>query len=220
MLLQYTQKHERHRGVYKKFPLETPDKTEALVSWANEAFAQKHLHPLLIIGIFTFIFLTIDPFQDGNGRLARTLITLLMLKNGYTYVAYGSIDSVIETHKEDYSLALHMQHQPPEYNRWLLFFLRCLQQQKLQLETVVAREKRLLERKPSLNQQVSTLLAAHGQLRISEIATLTKANRNTLKKALAAYVQEGHIARKGRGKSTCYTVSFLPGAVPSFDDRA
>jgi Fic family protein len=59
---------------------------------------------LLIIAIFTVVFLEIHPFQDGNGRLSRVLTTLLLLKAGYAYVPYSSLEGVIENSKEGYYL--------------------------------------------------------------------------------------------------------------------
>jgi hypothetical protein len=70
----------------------------------------KRLHPLLMIGVFTVVFLEIHPFQDGNGRLSRILATLLLLQAGYTCVPYSSLESVIEQTKEAYHLAL--RHRP------------------------------------------------------------------------------------------------------------
>ena len=54
-----------------------------LVRWLNDACDLKRLHPLLIVAVFTVVFLDIHPFQDGNGRLSRVLTTLLLLQAGY-----------------------------------------------------------------------------------------------------------------------------------------
>ncbi len=231
-LLQYTEKDDRHRGEYKKIPirieafdaagqsagiifettspLETPIKMQELVAWTNDAFAKKALHPLIVIGIFIVVFLAIHPFQDGNGRLSRLLTTLLMLKSGYLYSPYSSLESVIEANKEGYYLALQRtqkgwQNNEPDWNAWLLFFFQCLQRQKQHLEVKIARETTLLKVLPALSQQILELLSAHGRLGISDIALLTKANRNTLKKVLAALVKGNYISRNGVGKASWYT---------------
>lgn len=231
-LLQYTEKDERHRGEYKKIPIrieafdsngkslgiifettspfETPIKMQQLIAWANDAFEKKNFHPLIITGIFIVLFLAIHPFQDGNGRLSRLLTTFLMLKNGYLYSTYSSLESVIEANKEGYYQALQRtqkgwQNHQPDWNAWLLFFFHCLQRQKQHLDVKLARENILLKTLPSLSLQIIELLTAHGRLGISEIAVLTKANRNTLKKALATLVKENHIIRNGRGKASWYT---------------
>lgn len=231
-LLQFTDKDDRHRGEYKKIPIrieafdstgksvgiifettspfETPIKMQELIAWTNEAFEKKILHPLIVIGIFIVLFLAIHPFQDGNGRLSRLLTTLLMLKSGYLYSPYSSLESVIEANKEGYYLALQRtqkgwQNSQPHWNAWLLFFFHCLQRQKKHLEVKLEREKILLKTLPALGLDVLELLTSHGRLRISEISALTKANRNTLKKTLAMLVKENYIVRNGIGKSSFYT---------------
>lgn len=85
-----------------------------------------------VIGIFTVVFLAIHPFQDGNGRLSRVLTTLLLLRAGYAYVPYSSLESVIEQSKEGYYLALRrtqatIRTATPDWTPWLTFFLKALQ---------------------------------------------------------------------------------------------
>ena len=231
--LQYTDKDDRHRGAYKKIPirieafdsngasvgvvfdttspLETPFKMEGLVAWITSAFEkQPKIHPLIAIGIFIVLFLAIHPFQDGNGRLSRLLTTLLMLKCGYLYAPYSSLESIIEANKDAYYLALQRtqkswQNNCPNWTPWLLFFFQCLQRQKKHLEVKLEREKILLQKLPVLHQQILDLLNAHGRLGISDMVTLTQANRNTLKKAMATLVKDNYIARHGAGKSSWYT---------------
>jgi len=62
-----------------------------LIGWTRTALNEQSLHPLLVIAIFTVVFLEIHPFQDGNGRLSRVLTTLLLMRSGYAYVPYSSI---------------------------------------------------------------------------------------------------------------------------------
>jgi hypothetical protein len=150
-LLRYSEKDDRHRGEYKKLsnsvaafddsgkqvgivfetasPFDTPRLMAELVAWLAEAHELQRLHPLLMIGIFTEVFLEIHPFQDGNGRLSRILTTLLLLKAGYAYVSYSSLESMIENSKEGYYLALcqtqgTIRSEAPNWQPWLTFFLR------------------------------------------------------------------------------------------------
>ena len=91
-------------------PFDTPRLMAELVEWTNTNLDQKVLHPLLVAAIFTVVFLEIHPFQDGNGRLSRILTTLILLRSGYAYVPYSSLESVIEQSKEGYYLALRRTH--------------------------------------------------------------------------------------------------------------
>jgi Fic family protein len=230
-LLQHTSKDTRHRGEYKKIPirieafssgksigvvfettspLETPIKMSELISWTHRILEKREIHPLLTIAIFTVIFLAIHPFQDGNGRLSRLLTTLLMLKSGYLYAPYSSLESVIEANKEAYYPALQKtqkswQNDQPDWTPWLLFFLHCLQRQKRHLEVKLEREKLLMKRTSMLSQQVIELLSTHGHLSIGELTSLTQANRNTLKATLAKLVKMNQISKHGEGRSTWYS---------------
>ena len=145
-------------------PFDTPRLMRELVDWFARA-QDKSLHPLLVIGIFVVVFLEIHPFQDGNGRLSRILTTLLLLRAGYAYVAYSSLESVIEQSKEDYYLALRrtqgtIRTLVPDWNPWLEFFLRALQQQMRRLARKMEREKIVLSSLPSCRSAFSTMCAS------------------------------------------------------------
>ncbi len=89
--------------------------------------------------------LAIHPFQDGNGRLSRVLTTYLLLKYGYTYVPYCSLEAVIEQSKENYYLALRqtqgtLKSDHPNWRSWTPCFLKALLQQKHRLEVKLERK--------------------------------------------------------------------------------
>ena len=230
-LLTYSAKDDRHRGDYKTntnhvsafdedggeigvifetaTPFDTPRLMEELVGWLNDALGGKRFHPLLAIAVFTVVFLEIHPFQDGNGRLSRVLTTLLLLRAGYAYVPYSSLESVIEQSKDSYYLALRrtqstVRTQSPDWEPWLLYFLRALQRQKQRLEKKIERERFVIDKLPDLSVQILELAKEHGRLTISAIVGLTGANRNTVKKHLQALVSANHLAQYGVGKGTWY----------------
>lgn len=114
-------------------------------------------------------------------------------------------------YKESYYLALQKSQtswlrNQPDWNPWLLFFLKCLQRQKGHLEVKISREKALVQELPELSRRIIELLHSHGQLKISDMEILTKANRNTLKKALSSLVHSHHIVMHGKGKGSWYTL--------------
>ena len=169
-LLRYSTKDERHRGEYKKLdnhveafdakgksvgsvfhtasPFDTPRLMTELIEWTTEALSNRTLHPLLVIAVFVVVFLEIHPFQDGNGRLSRALTTLLLLRAGYAYVPYGSLESVIERSKDSYYLALRRtqkttRSKKPDWQPWMMFFLRALRQRKSRLASKRSEERRV-----------------------------------------------------------------------------
>lgn len=234
-LLQYVDKDVSHRGKYKTTPinieafdltgkslgvlfettspLETPLKMAALIKWTEQELEEKNIHPLIIIGLFIVVFLAIHPFQDGNGRLSRLLTTLLMLKSGYGYVPYTSLESIIEANKEAYYRALQItqknwQQNRPDWGPWLSFFFSCLQKQIRHLELKIEGIQKLSEKMPPLHSNILNCLKSFGPLKISEIQALTQENRNTLKKALAALVKQRAITLDRIGKNSRYSSFF------------
>jgi Fic family protein len=181
------------------------------VNWLREELETKGLHPLLAISVFTVVFLEIHPFQDGNGRLSRILTTLLLLRAGYAYVPYCSLESVIEQSKEGYYLALRQtQHtirtSSPDWQPWTLFFLRALRQQMKRLAVKVERERIVLSAMPELSLQILEFAKGQGRVSIGDIARLTGTNRNTLKEHFRQLRTNGHLVLHGRGRGAWYTL--------------
>jgi Fic family protein len=233
-LLRYSEKDERHRGDYKKLdnhvvaldengreigvvfetatPFDTPRLMEGLVQWVQAAKNDKDIHPLLAIGIFVVVFLAIHPFQDGNGRLSRVLTTLLLLRAGYAYVPYSSMESIIEQSKDSYYLALRRTQgtiwkDEPDWQPWTIYFLKALKQQKDRLEKKIEREQILLGDLPELSVQILELCRERGRVTISEIAKITGISRNTIKDHVAALTGNGHLTRHGAGRGVWYVLT-------------
>ena len=232
-LLKYSTKDERHRGEYKSLPnhleafapdgtslgvvfetaspLDTPRLMEELLGWVSEPIRVGTLHPLFVIAVFVVVFLEIHPFQDGNGRLSRILTTLLLLRAGYAYVPYGSVESVIEQSKEAYYLALRntqdtIRADAPDWQPWVTYFLQALRQQKTLLEGKIERERIVLGDLPELSVQILDLARERGRVTVSEAAKVTNSSRNTVKDHVRALTEKGHLIRHGAGRGTWYSL--------------
>ena len=232
-LLRWSTKDERHRGAYKTLansvaafdpegkqiaivfetatPFETPRLMAELVKWTQASMEVRRMHPLLIVAIFTVVFLEIHPFQDGNGRLSRALTTLLLLKFGYSYTPYSSLESVIERSKENYYLALRqtqgtIRAEAPHWRPWVSYFLRAMQQQKRRLEGKVDMEKLLTAGQPLMAVQILDAVRKQGRLTMSQAVEATGASRSTLRDHLRALVAKGQLVRYGNGKGSWYAL--------------
>ncbi len=230
VLLSHSKKDHRHRGQYKTIsnsveafdaqgkslgvifetasPFDTPRLMEELVQWSVEALETGEYHPLLVIAVFIVRFLAIHPFQDGNGRLSRILTTLLLLRSGYNYVLYSSLERIIEDNKNQYYLSLRqaqstLDQDEKQLGEWIKFFLRCLARQKILLEEKLIREK-VLETLSPLSEQLVKFTKDHHRLTISMAQKITNANRNTLKAHLRKLVENGYLVQRGRGRGTWY----------------
>lgn len=191
-------------------PFDTPRRMAELVSWLTEEREQRRLHPLLAMALFTVVLLEIHPFQDGNGRLSRILTTLLLLQAGYAYVPYSSLESAIERSKEGYYLALRqtqgtIRTDHPNWQPWVLFFLRALREQAKRLAAKIEREKTVLVSLPELSVRILEHAREHGRVSAGEMIKLTGASRNTLKQQLRRLVDKGYLTRHGGGRSTWYS---------------
>ena len=232
-LLRYSEKDAYHRGHYKTqpnsvaafdeagkqvgivfetaTPFDAPRLMQEAVDWARETMETRQLHPLLVTAIFIVVFLEIHPFQDGNGRLSRILTTLLLLRAGYAYAPYSSLESVIEQSKEGYYLALRqtqgtIRTDEPDWQPWVLFFLRALQQQMHLLAKKVERERIVLSAMPELSVRIVEHAREHGRVTIGDMATLTGTNRNTLKAHFRQLLGKRHLVMHGRGRGAWYSL--------------
>jgi Fic family protein len=235
-LLRHSDKDERHRGSYKTLsnnvvaldadgrevgvvfettsPFDTPREMEALIAWTRKTLDEEALHPLLIVAVFIVTFLAIHPFQDGNGRLSRVLTTLMLLRAGYAYVPYASLERVIEENKDLYYKALRrtqttLEHETPDWEPWVGFFLRCLKKQKDSLSARLDRERIAQGSEadlPELSLQVLKALRAKERLTIAQLASITGANRNTLKVRLRELVASRRLRQHGRARATWYSL--------------
>lgn len=232
-LLLHSDKDERHRGNYKTSPnnvaafdaegkligivfetatpFDTPRRMRELLDWTQATLGTRSLHPLLVIGIFTVVFLAIHPFQDGNGRLSRILTTLLLLRCGYAYTPFSSLESVIEKNKEGYYLALRqtqatLNADAPDWLPWLTFFLRALHTQMQRLAAKMERERLLQHALPDLSRRIVEHAREHGRVTIKQMTLLTGTSRNTLKEHFQRLLENGMLERNGQGRGVWYRV--------------
>lgn len=231
ILLQHSTKDERHRGAYKTLPnhvaafdasgreigivfqtsspFDTPQEIQALTEWLMKRELQRDLHPLLVIGIYIVVFLKIHPFQDGNGRLSRILTTLLLLRAGYAYVPYASLEAVIEQNKEGYYRGLRATQRTlgdpmPDWCPWLEFFLLTLKKQTAALGAKIDAQEAALNHLSAAERVLLDRVAATGRITVAEAVALTGESRNTLRKRLAGLMAKGFLVLEGAGRGAAY----------------
>lgn len=231
VLLKYSAKDQDHRGAYKTVtnhveafdadgkslglvfqtasPFETPLMMKQLADWYNEQTNEETQHALLLIGVFVTVFLAIHPFKDGNGRLSRILTTLLLLRAGYSYVPYSSMETIIEANKQGYYLALRRTQQTirtgnQDWEPWLVFFLKTMLKQKDSLARKLKEERSLREALPALSRVILELAQTRGEISVREIEDATNANRNTIKAHLKKLAVQEYLVAAGKGRGARY----------------
>lgn len=232
-LLRYSTKDERHRGEYKKHtnnveafdangnsvgiifetasPFETPRKMEKLVRWTSNALDDKSQHPLIVTAVFAVMFLAIHPFQDGNGRLSRVLTSLLLLKSGYSYIPYSSMESIIEKNKEAYYLSLRrtqttLGDKEIHWLPWLRFFFNSLKRQKDHLNVKLsAHSGDELLGLPQYAVDILEFVEANKRITTKVAAEVTGSVVATAKSRLKNLVRDGFLEAHGKGRGAFYS---------------
>ena len=233
-LLRHSEKDARHRGTYKSAqnnvvafdaegkrvgvvfetatPLETPRLMSELVNWTNAALKDPDAHPLAVVGVFAVVFLAIHPFQDGNGRLSRILTTLLLLRSGYTFVPFSSLEAVIERTKTEYYIALRrtqatLRTPEQDWQPWLEYFFGAMAEQVAQLERRLAQMDQAAPPLPPLSSAIVEHVRMQGRVTMAEAIRITGAKRATLKQHMKRLVDHGVLAHHGTGKGSWYSLS-------------
>ncbi len=231
ILLNFSGKDQMHKGKYKNSPNTvvmankeneqvvlfnpTPPylvkaEMQAAIEWANEELEKGSTHPLLVIANFIFEFLAIHPFKDGNGRVSRALTNLLLLRAGYSYVPYVSLDEIIEQTKSDYYLALRATQKNHKTNNenialWVEYLLDVLLMQTEKAKQLMESDQpeRLLSEKQI---QIYRLFEGEKEIGVAEISRLLKRKiaQATIKQALSRLVALKLLERIGQARSTRY----------------
>jgi Fic family protein len=243
VLLGRTEKDERHRGHYKTLdnhveathpdgrkevifhtesPFGTPLRMSELVAATNDAFASAEVHPLVTIARFVVDFLAVHPFQDGNGRLSRGLTALLMLRCGYEYVPYSSLERVIEENKSRYYASLRtsqlaMRDDPSAFGDWLIFFLQATRTQKRQLEAKVDVERSILQLSDA-QQRILDEVGKSARSTAPQLVTKLKIPGRTVRYHLDSLVRQGLLQAHGERRGRFYTRSTTASSPTSLAD--
>ena len=229
-LLRHSEKDDWHKGEYKKHsnsveafdvdgkslgvvfetttPFDTPREMQALLAWTRESLEDNSFHPLIVIAVFNVVFLAIHPFQDGNGRLSRVLVSLLLLKAGYSYTPYASLESIVEKNKDAYYLALQrtqktLKAELIDWLPWLSFLLHSLKRQKDHLLSKTPGN--VFSELPHESLLIMQYVDEQGRITVREAEGLiSSVSRPTIKNRLSELVGEGLLVRKGKGRGTWY----------------
>jgi Fic family protein len=226
-LMKYSTKDLWHKGNYKQhsnaveasFPdgtkqiifqtteagFATENAIRALLDWYN---AETEVHALIKIASFVYEFLSVHPFQDGNGRLSRLISTLLLLNKGYKWIQYVSFEHEIESRKNEYYQVLRScQAQRPneEVTVWILFFLNCLSNIQKQLLTKLQQsglETQLSHKEKS----IYTIIQNRPNIQSGEIAKKLAIPAPTVKRILSELINKGLIEKQGSGRNVSYSI--------------
>lgn len=226
ILMKHNEKDKWHKGNYKQhsnaveathsdgtkqiifqttevgFP--TEDAMRNLVEWYKH---DNETHPLVKCALFAYDFVSIHPFQDGNGRLSRLLSSLLLLKNGYKWIQYVSFEHEIESRKTEYYRILQScQSNRPNENvdEWISFFLDSLKNIQLKLSKKLE-SKGVLTKLTPKEKSIVSFIENYAGCKSGDIAKKLGIPSPTVKRILPKLIGLNLIEKHGIGPGTNYT---------------
>ena len=179
-----------------------------LVEWFNCETERGVYHPVLLISVFMVAFLSIHPFKNGNGRLSRIIATLLLLRSGFAYVPFSSLESVVEKSAASYGVKLYqskmaLERDEPDWRPFFDCFLECLLLQVKTLKSRISLEYLAIE-VPELSFNILKLLKDGHPIGISELEKSLGAPRSTIRFHLRRLISDKSVISLGQARAVQY----------------
>ena len=190
------------------------EEMQAFFDWFDNGH---DIDPVLKAGIAHLWFVTIHPFEDGNGRIARAIGDMALARADGTQNRFYSLSSQIEAERKDYYDQLEKQQRStPEMTGWLEWFLDCLGRAISSAETTLANVLFKAQLWEKINQRpvnerqrliITRMLEGDfkGHMNTSKYAKLAKCSNDTALRDIQDLKERGiFIQNPGGGRSTNY----------------
>jgi Fic family protein len=186
---------------------------ERFLGWFEQV---RSIDPVLKAGLAHLYFVTIHPFEDGNGRMARAITDMQLARAEGTPKRFYSMSSQIEKDKKAYYHTLERtQKGEMDVTRWLEWFLTCLQQaidaSSVLLSDILSKANFWQKHgTTSLNERQKEMLNKlldnfFGVLNTTKWAKMTKVSQDTADRDIKDLVKKGILRKdEGSGKNTNY----------------
>jgi Fic family protein len=194
---------------------DTPVRMSELIYWLDQERKTQRSHPLVRVLVFVLLFLEIHPFQDGNERLAKVLLRLLLIQEGYSFINYAPFETILETKGFEFYESWTKSHRSINLNQldldpWLDFMLSAIKAlPEHLLEKIDIKTGNLFDT-PSTAIKIMEIARMRHRFRIGDVISLTQGNRSTLKFHLRKLVESGKLKRQGQGAGIYYEWSIQP----------
>ena len=188
----------------------------AFLKWLN---TDGNVDPVLKAGIAHFHFVTIHPFEDGNGRIGRAIADLELARADSTSERFYSMSAQIESERKEYYLQLERgQRGSLDITLWLEWFLQCLgraiEAAEQTLSGVLLKAKRWdqINHEP-VNERQRKILnrlidGFEGKLTTSKYGKIAKCSEDTALRDIQSLIKRGILTQnEGGGRSTSYSLA-------------
>jgi len=185
------------------------------ISWAN---TKRDMDPVLRAALAHVWFVTIHPFDDGNGRIARAIADWVLAQSENTSQRFYSMSSQIRLERNDYyEILQHTQTATLDVTAWMEWFLGCLDRAIVGTETSLAgvfRKAKFWENAAGkdINDRQRLILnqlldGFEGKLTSSKWAKLAKCSQDTAQRDMQTLIDQGILIKDAAGgRSTSYSL--------------
>lgn len=195
---------------------QVPEMMEVFLNFVE----QSTLDGILKAAVAHLWFVTIHPFSDGNGRLGRTIMDMLLARADDSQNRFYSMSAAIAENRKSYYNALeNTQKHGLDITEWLLWFIDCLDKA---VNKSIEITKRTLEktafwdncRQVALNSRQTKIInmlfdGFDGKLQTSKWAKINKCSSDTALRDIQDLMQKGILTQTNSGgRSTCYELNF------------
>ena len=193
-----------------------PDEMKAFLDWFNAA---PHTDPVIKAALAHFWFVTIHPFADGNGRIARAIADMALARSDGVAERFYSMSAQIDAERREYYAVLEMsQKSDLDVTRWLVWFIECLGRSMDRADetlSAVLFKSRVWQRVGSLRvndrqrKVLNRLLDGfEGNLTTSKYAKLAQCSSDTALRDIQELLDAGVLLRNpGAGRSVSYRIA-------------
>ena len=189
---------------------------KAFLKWFSQEMS---LDPVVKAGVAHLWFVTIHPFEDGNGRIARAIADMQLARSDESEQRFYSMSAQIRKERNDYYAMLEQtQKGNLDLTEWLSWFLACLERSMLATEDTLAgvmRKAKFWQTHASIEmnaRQKNILLRLFdnfdGNLTTSKWAKMTKSSHDTALRDIQDLIQKGILVKGIEGsRSTVYLLN-------------
>ncbi len=207
----------------EKVHFEAPDpeklekEMQEFMNWFNE---EESLDSILKAGISHLWFITLHPFDDGNGRIARAITDMQLSKSDGVNQRFYSMSSRINTEKKSYYTILERtQKGDLDITNWLKWFLECLKGAIIDsnsiIDKVVRKHQFFINNASKIASERQRLILTklldgfEGNLTSSKYAKIVKISPDTALRDINDLVEKGILIKSNSGgRSTNYILNF------------
>jgi len=197
-----------HERVHYEAPAsaDVPTEMARLIEWCNTA----NLSPFIMAGVAHLWFVTVHPFDDGNGRISRTLADMFLARLDENSARYYSMSAEINRNKKAYYEILERtQKGGLDITEWLLWFFGCLESAIVRASDTVERTLRKAAywdafREVDINERQRKVVnrlwdGFEGKLTSSKWAKMCSCSQDTALRDINDLIAKGMLRNSGEG---------------------